>query len=231
MTDVAEDAFGAPFNWCDRRCERCALSPRCPLAVRERGRRWAHEMRGRDPDDPEVVMADVAEDMDTVLAYADEVEDALRESIEEERLAAPKPDLPPVASLDERRLERASQALVGAVASLGAGERQAELRLLTMQIAMKVARVAYYAHAGTPASLVWEPDTAPNVLLLDHLCGAMRAELDVFGDADEPRKALAEIERALAPMLARAEPLRAHLEALVAAGDAPSPFVIAPQGD
>lgn len=221
MADDAWAPFGQAYDWCDRRCERCALAPSCPVAVRDRGRRWAHEMRGRDPDDWDVVMADVADDMATIMKELDAIEAEEDEEDEEEREAPPPPA---VISLTERRLEQLSEELVRAVRESGSKDALFGAVLI---LSMKVARIGGLARMGAPEDDLWEPDIAPNVLLIERLCRALEAELEALPELEEPRRALAALERVLAPLLARAEPLRAHLDALIAAGNAPSPFVTA----
>src|SRR5687768_7286215 len=99
------DVFSAPFNWCDRRCERCPLAGECPIQRRELQRRWVHEARGRDPDDPAVIAEDMQETLESTVRMVEEI--AAEEGID---LTAPLPARPIV--LDARRLERASVTVV-----------------------------------------------------------------------------------------------------------------------
>ena len=62
------EMFSTPFNWCDRRCERCLLADQCPLYLRDRQRRWVHEARGEDPDAMSVIMSDVEDELALELA-------------------------------------------------------------------------------------------------------------------------------------------------------------------
>jgi hypothetical protein len=225
-----DEPFGPAHEWCDRICERCTLTSECAVAVRQRRRRWAHEMRGRDPDDSDVVMADVAADLEQALALLAEIQaeggettDASSEETEAE------PRIAPVVSLVGRRLEETGRTVVEAIARLDHDD--GELLPLALTLSMKAARVSSYVEYGT-LDEVWSHDGAPNVLLLDHLTCALRATLDRLHrdgvDRSEVSRALAGFERGLAPLVRRAEPHRAELAALVAAGRAPSPFVTTP---
>ena len=48
------------YNYCDRWCERCAYREKCYLWHEEQKRLQQHLLRGEDPNDMEVVMADVS---------------------------------------------------------------------------------------------------------------------------------------------------------------------------
>jgi len=223
-----DEPFGPAHEWCDRICERCPLTSECAVAVRLRRRRWAHEMRGRDPDDSDVVMADVAADLEEALALLAEIQ-AEDVASERTREAAQEPGLAPVVSLVGRRLDESARAVVEAIARLDHDD--GVLLPLALTLSMKAARVSSYVGYGT-LDEVWSHDGAPNVLLLDHLVCALRAALDRLEsdgvDRGGVRRAVDGFARGLAPLLRRAEPHRAELAELVAAGRAPSPFVTTP---
>lgn len=53
-----------PFNWCDKWCERCDKTHKCRVYMDERQRALEHSAAGRNPDDLEVVMEDMAKDFE-----------------------------------------------------------------------------------------------------------------------------------------------------------------------
>jgi hypothetical protein len=61
------EAFSAPYNWCDRRCERCPLAEDCPVHRKALQREWVHEARGSDPDDIRVILDDIAQIFERVI--------------------------------------------------------------------------------------------------------------------------------------------------------------------
>jgi hypothetical protein len=230
MQSVA-DVFSAPSNWCDRRCERCPLAAECPVARRESQRRWAHEARGRDPDDPAIIMQDTRESLEFALRLVQEVAEA--EGID---LNAPRQPRPIV--LDARRLQRAALTLARCVADAkhadgprpGSGDDTAELSRLTNTLVMKAARIAgHLVDHAEDGDDTWAHDAAPNLLLLDRLKADIRRELArVASDELAARiaNALAELDRILDPLIEEiGEPARAVLLALEARGAAPSPFI------
>src|SRR5258708_25840843 len=111
MTNLAE-IFSAPFNWCDRRCERCPFSRDCPVWRAESQRRWVNAAHGGDPDDWDVVPEDVAEDMRAALGQLLDI--AAAEGID---LDTPLP--PARIVLDAVKLRRAGTALATSIAELG----------------------------------------------------------------------------------------------------------------
>ncbi len=57
-----------PYNYCDRWCERCVIDKtRCEVYQRETNDRLHHEIDGVDPDDTDVVIADVNKNFDEAL--------------------------------------------------------------------------------------------------------------------------------------------------------------------
>ncbi len=148
MTNLAE-IFSAPFNWCDRRCERCPLSRDCLVWRAESQRRWVHAAHGGDPDDWDVVVEDVAEDMRAALGKLLDI--AAAEGID---LDTPLPPAPIV--LDAVKLRRAGTVLATSIAELGdsvapAAKRDELVRSATV-LGLKATRIASYlsdAHAPT----------------------------------------------------------------------------------
>ncbi len=227
--------FSTPFNWCDRRCERCPLADECTVNRREQQRRWVHEARGEDPDSLAVALSDVKDELARALVMAREI------AIEK----GPDPDapLPPMPiSLDEVKLQRAGLEL--AVALRAALDAQHAGLATTLPAAIvddamtasatlgaKCARIVSYLaerHGDT-----WTADAVPNLLLMERLrvqlddaltsieagLGALRLE--------EVRAAKRDLDRILDPLFASIHPgLRRLLEGLVARGAAPSPFSI-----
>ncbi len=65
------------FNYCDRWCERCPMTSRCLLYYQESRQRNEHLSNGEDPDDLEVVLHDVEENLKEAM-------DLCRQLIEDE---------------------------------------------------------------------------------------------------------------------------------------------------
>jgi len=223
-----QQIFSAPFNWCDRRCERCPIASECPVQRRELQMRWVHEARGRDPDDPAVI----AEDMHEILASTHRMllEIAAAEGIDLDEPLPPRPTV-----LAAKRLERVALDWVRCVARLWtAGDSQAsdataELRRLSTVLATKAMRIA--SHLDTDADEeTWACDGAPNLLLVERLKTQIAGELarlptDVAVDESMTR-AMAELDRNLDPLIRGVgEQARSVLAALEARGAAPSPFI------
>jgi hypothetical protein len=228
------DVFSAPFNWCDRRCERCPLEDTCPLARRERQLQWVHEARGEDPDDPAVIMVDASQMLGFTLRLVLEI--AEEEGID---LNAPLPKRPAV--LAAKRLEQAGMTLVRNASELwkaaeAAGCDCAELRFSATKLAAKAARIASYLEDPEDED-IWVADAAPNLLLIDRVKRQFADELArVSPDAgsgvvERVTRALAELERILDPLIRDfGDGARAMLAALEARGSAPSPFVCKSDG-
>jgi hypothetical protein len=190
-------------------------------------RRWVHQAHGRDPDDPDLVMQDVARDLEKMVAHLTAVAEA--QGID---LDAPLPPAPIV--LDAVRLRRAGLDLVSAIHQLPEGalgpEDHGELMSTVIVLAPKVARIALSFDDDDRGDL-WEFDTVPNLLLIDFLRQQVRDGLARVtpGAADAARRALAELDRILDPMIAAIGQPRSVLAGLVEHGAAPSPFCIAPE--
>lgn len=86
-------------NYCDRWCERCAFTDRCRVFAMEQ-RQWErHLLRGEDPDDPAVVMQDLAETLDESLRMLHEMAEAEGLDFDDEEEEAPDGDVVPSAGL------------------------------------------------------------------------------------------------------------------------------------
>src|SRR5260370_10790077 len=150
MTNLAE-IFSAPFNWCDRRCERCPFSRDCPVWRAESQRRWVNAAHGGDPDDWDVVPEDVAEDMRAALGQLLDI--AAAEGID---LDTPLP--PARIVLDAVKLRRAGTALATSIAELGesvapAAKRDELVRTATV-LGLKATRIAFLLERRAPERCV-----------------------------------------------------------------------------
>jgi hypothetical protein len=78
VNDETEKRFiSGIFNYCDRWCERCRFGDRCRVHYEEQKRLERHLLRGEDPDDPRVVMADVSESFGETLGMLHEMADEM----------------------------------------------------------------------------------------------------------------------------------------------------------
>jgi hypothetical protein len=169
------EGFSRPFNWCDRRCERCPLADECPVNRRELQRRWVHEARREDHDSMAVAVSDVEEELSRALALAREI--ASEEGID---LNAPLPPVP--ISLEAVKLRRAGLDL--AIALHAALDLQgAELPPATSPavddaftasatLAAKCARIGGYLAERNDDT--WTADAVPNLLLMERLRASCR---------------------------------------------------------
>lgn len=74
------------FNYCDRWCERCNYTDRCRLFQSEAERNIRHILNDEDPNDPEIVMRDVAESLEDAMAMLEshmEIEGISQEDLED----------------------------------------------------------------------------------------------------------------------------------------------------
>lgn len=199
---------------------------------RELQQRWVHEARGRDPDDPDVVLEDMRESLESTLRMLLEI--ARAEGIDLDTPIPPRPSV-----LDAKRLEKAAMALVRClVQAFPADDAQAsaataELRRLSATLAVKAARIACHLDVGADEE-TWARDAAPNLLLLERLKLEMAGELArLSGDVaiDElVTRAMTELDRNLDPLIRQVgEEARGVLAALEARGAAPSPFIRKPE--
>lgn len=251
---TAEELFSKPYNWCDRRCERCPLHDRCQLVLREKQLRWQDEARGIDPDAPGREWVHLATELERALKLA---EDAARE--EGIDLDAPVP--PQVVDLKAERLQRAAMRVVVCLKiedhdDVARIDALHEAVMLTMKLTAKLARVGGYMREG---SGVWSFDGEPNLLLVEHVAADLRRELERLQLAPDspvaapalmlPARAQAQakaralagaqaqaaaalealdaLDALLAPLLADlSAAARTELAALIDAGEAPSPFCV-----
>ena len=222
MTNLAE-IFSAPFNWCDRRCERCPLSRDCLVWRAESQRRWVHAAHGGDPDDWDVVVEDVAEDMRAALGKLLDI--AAAEGID---LGTPLPPAPIV--LDAVKLRRAGTVLATSIAELGdsvapAAKRDELVRSATV-LGLKATRIASYLSDAHPRD-AWDADAVPNLLLVELLIRQVRNGLALTPTGEPAMRTLEDLNRIIEPLLGRLDRPRALLGKLVERAAAPSPFCIA----
>jgi hypothetical protein len=224
------DAFSAPFNWCDGRCERCPLTLDCPVQRRLEQKRWVHEARGENGDGVDVILNDVADDMASAIEVLRTVAD--EQGID---LSVPLRHAPIV--LDEVRLRNAGVELSVALHALvHSPEYTKHSRAVDdavssgITLTSKAARIGAYLAA--PSADTWGIDAVPNLLLVERVRARLTdalCHLD-YEDFDKPtlatiRKALGDINRVLDPLIVGVGSApRAILEALTARGAAPSPF-------
>lgn len=132
-----------PFNWCDRRCERCPLRETCPIPAREPDL----------PDVPEEAMRVALAHLTECLTEALEIatSEAIRRGLDVDNL----PPVPPP-DIETLLIEQAALRLVAA-----AGPRDQAAALL---VAIKLHRVA---GGGEVDDELFELDSAPNLLLVE----------------------------------------------------------------
>jgi hypothetical protein len=228
VTGLAE-GFGSPYNWCDRRCERCPIAEQCPLWQCETQSRWVAEARGEDPDDPEVAMRDTVAQLQR--AYAEVMRIAEAEGID---LDAPLPKRPAV--LDSIRLQRTASELAVRVHTMPVEQKHEELPKMATLITMKAARIACHLEEEALPDEVWHGDVVPNLLLLQRVLqgfGQALAQLETELETEQDeilagvRNALGELDRIMQPLIARVgQTPKRILAALIARNAAPSPFCI-----
>lgn len=191
--------LSAPYNWCDRRCERCPLATSCAIG-------------GAPRREPTEILEEAAASLEALC-----------------REHGIDPDAPvarPAPSIERLALERAGREWASAFAALAL--HVADVRWRTVFVAGKVARIAdaaeyfddeLWAMDTIPNLLVLEHVLASVRADVDRAAAAPPALVARFHDRDAALRAL------LAPLLATISPLdRALLSALAAHGHAPSPF-------
>jgi len=227
-----ESTFCQPFNWCDSRCERCALTVNCPAYLRSEELVEIARAQGKDESDLDVVAEMVGGELQRAL-------DMLAQVAEEEGIdlsAEPEPE--PV-SLLARRSRAHALALCREVAALARAvegqrwELARRLRSAVQTVAVKTARVVGFLDAeGRPQRPEsWAQDGAPNMLVIEHALGEVDTLVAFIrrsvggvdlGAVDDARR---ELDRVLAPWFAiLGDEVRLELAEWVAAGRAPSPF-------
>lgn len=217
--------FEAPYNWCDRHCERCALYNLCPVSLRtvRRGTRLEE-----DPDawTATMDMEDVYSDLQHILAMLRRT--AANEGTDPSLASPPEP-----VALDAERLERAAFQLVRRIGRLGVScesepSPALECFQLSVQLAAKIARVTSYLADGFVEACAG--DAVPNLILIERTCVRLRHALTAFDDTQKAGAivALRQLELLLAPLLETVDDAaRAYLGELICTGCAPSPFLIA----
>jgi hypothetical protein len=210
-----------PWNWCDRRCERCPLAFDCAVNLRVEERKREAVKNGLDPDDPNVVMSMVRE--------------SFREAIE--ILKAEVPDTerePEPRSSEGSELYEAGLRYLKAIDSVCEDATDAELglaseaRLIGMILVGKTARLL----DGLPIARdsIMREDTVLTLLLIGHLERQAAAMVMAIGAERTSRlfgyqRARRDLRRLLDVHLSGIERgEREAVERMTAAGRAPSPF-------
>jgi hypothetical protein len=222
--------LSAPSNWCDYRCTRCPLARACPARGEEV--RTAEEIQG------EALIAAEAAARAQDAAYDEGFSRGWRD-------AGPDDDNPD-APYDEAGLAEQLAAFDAPDEADGEGlppmppdlpnhwlrawDRLVPRDTRALLVIGKVGRVMGYMAHWDPEDEIHAADTIPNLLLLERLLGAMRADAErlrptrpgdvaAFDDVDSALRAM------LAPLFELiSDDDRAVLDALAAAGQAPSPF-------
>ena len=218
---LALDTTSPPFNWCDRRCERCPLAGECALL-----RGGGEERDTRDG----------VEDGDSLLHRAlsrlEKLVLLLDAAASRADRGADSPPSPP----DEGLESAADAVLFGLGDLLDARERGTLVEPfegLVSATAFVIGRARRLAAGGPFAlqtaggsSLDW--DTSASVVVLDRSLAALRRAVETLRPAG-PAAALAAGLTALAPEVARwntlvSDGFRIALGARIREGTAPSPF-------
>jgi hypothetical protein len=196
-TDMPHLEWSAFHNWCDRCCETCPMDGTCPVSVADRS---------------------MEESLTEACKMLDEI--CAEEGISLDDLTPPPPpDIDAVLLTDTAK-------------EYGVALHELGLETEGVLVAGKVARVASYLD-GHDDFGAWEADAVPNLLLLEKLLADVDAQIASHDGARAPRSSAERLERhgrrlrgLLAPLFEKIPVLsRRILSALVAAGQAPSPFV------
>jgi len=242
VPEAATLEFSAPHNWCDRRCERCLLSPECAVFLLSERARRQEIAAGRDPDSVESIWSRVEQQLSATVQML-EVECRDRgidpSTIEGRERHASCEELEDQASeylialLDlVETLRRNPRAL----ASMNLSDVDLdEVSGYGYLIAGKFGRVAsYLTEEGILDGEVAAIDGAPNLLLIRRVLNELDELLPVQRLPRRPAAYLAareDVRRRLEPLLAAVTgACDAHLEQLVRLGRAPSPFCVATCG-
>lgn len=228
--------FSSPSSFCDSHCARCPVQGQCKLFELMERRRREHELRGEDPDDLEVVMQDVASDMEKALGM-------LKEELEERGIDAREIEpLPPLSTYAFRLQEVATQhlfAVRGIIDRMGPAHLHGhedlveELQRMTHTLAGKVANLS--GDISDSGRLELDPGnrshTVSVLLLLEHAArtsGELMTRLaSIAPDLPMTRfKGIqAEFEGLLAPLFDEISANdREALGIFIAVRKAPSPF-------
>ena len=221
--------FSPPYNWCDSRCERCPLDD-CAVRLSLGRRARTHEVRGEDPEAPEVWLQDLHDNLQRSI-------DMLEALAQEEGLDLDTPPVPPkLVSLDVRRLSKAGQSCF--TAALDAFENSSPLgsegeEILDLATLVKVKTARLTAFGEGEREETWEIDAVPNLFLIEQTLRAMGKHVSSlratmpgtnWGRLEDSRLSA---QRLIAEHLAGRFDARRVLADLVKQGKAPSPFCTA----
>jgi hypothetical protein len=194
------------------------------VGVAEARLRWRHEMRGEDPDDPDIAWADVEQELRRAF-------DLLRDLLEEKGID-PDDIEAPSTSLTEARVKKLGVQYATSLRHLeprgDAAPRLEAARRAALTVGSKLARISADLDAGDGETWAW--DTVPNLLLIERLDRDITDCMDRLAgvseiDDREFRRARAEMLRIVTPLLEVVpHSARSALDRLAEAGRAPSPF-------
>ncbi|HEU0030946.1 MAG TPA: hypothetical protein VFQ53_09940 [Kofleriaceae bacterium] len=192
--------FSAPYNWCDRICERCPLAAGCPVFLS------SEESEG----------ASLVEQLEQAAA---QLETELEADAEDDTDDDESTGFETTSSLlpDGQPLFEAGRAYAFAV--LEHAEEREGLFGLAMLLYGKIARVS--GMGATPGDDVWACDVVPNLLLIERTLDVLSEQRELGGLVEQERA----VRALLAPWLdAISYETREAVRILAAAGRAPSPF-------
>ncbi len=216
---MADHPFSSPFDWCDRRCERCPLTSRCAVFASSEQHRRNAAARGENPDDLVAAIHHVSHAFEGVTEMP-------QEDADDQGIYLVEPLPAPVVPIGPARVQRAARRLVAAVCRETRARSDELLFLLVAILAMKCARICTPTLDGRvdDDDELFEHDVAPNLLVIE----AVRDELRLLCSADWPGTFDAELrafDRAFRPQRRRVGPeTRRVMSELRARREAPSPF-------
>ena len=233
--------FSQPHNWCDSHCHHCLVTDECEVYRRDAGRRWAHEMRGEDPDEPEVFMKDVVAELESAFSMLQQEADRRGIDVDAQTLEEQ------VVSLSYRKLCSAARELMNETMALRVAEDEDPDETLTellgkvLLINGKIARLNLHAQnlaEGRDSSDI-EFDLAPNLMLIELLLENVSELTELLCETtpDMPlptwTAAVEALRNEFAPWATNILPTaRKTMVQLIAADCAPSPFcIVAPAPD
>jgi hypothetical protein len=205
------------------------LSDACPVSVRVRGRRWAHRARGRDPDDLDVQMEDVANSLNSAMKMLEEDAAALGIDLHAPLVEPPTP-------IETARIRSASMAHTMTLYRLRdvLDETDSSLRPVRESlsraaaiVAPKLARLC----ASDPETWAW--DAIPNLLLVELVDTDTRAKIEAAVDRfprdlleayTDTRERMFRLTEHWFGTISSAD--RADFDRMVAEQRAPSPFAV-----
>ncbi|MBI5490383.1 MAG: hypothetical protein HY905_23810 [Deltaproteobacteria bacterium] len=239
LVRAAEPAveFGSPFNWCDSRCDRCAVTADCTVHAYSARLREGHILRGEDPDSMSSALQETEDALLSAMAQLTQMATKAGISPEEfEDDGSPAPE--PV------HISREAWRYLEAVLVVVRGPRKAppatrpeplgEAGAAACLISAKIARVEMPAVAADDedADAIWYADSVPNLLLVESLEAQVSRIVSRVAAANslplEPFTcARAALHRSLRPLFDRMpDRAREELRLRIAARRAPSPFVV-----